>query len=62
MLLADKDCEQAIRRQKIDRLQQRLTAVRRRLDQAYLDKLDGRITEEFSERKSAEWHEEEPIY
>jgi site-specific DNA recombinase len=58
-LLADKDREQVIRRQKIDRLQQRLTTVRRRLDQAYLDKLDGRITEDFWERKSAEWHEEE---
>ncbi len=58
-LLADKDREQVIRRQRIDRLQQRLTTVRRRLDQAYLDKLDSRITEEFWERKSAEWHEEE---
>jgi site-specific DNA recombinase len=56
-LLADKDREQVIRRQKIDRLQQRLTTVRRRLDQAYLDKLDGRITEDFWERKSAEWHD-----
>jgi site-specific DNA recombinase len=58
-LLADKDREQVIRRQKIDRLQQRLTTVRRRMDQAYLDKLDGRITDEFWERKSEEWREEE---
>jgi len=39
----DTDREQVVRRQQIDRLQQRLTTVRRRLDQAYLDKLDGRI-------------------
>ncbi|MGC2293836.1 MAG: hypothetical protein WA450_17935, partial [Candidatus Acidiferrales bacterium] len=38
---------------------QRLTAVRNRLDQAYLDKLDGKITEEFWSRKSADWHVEE---
>src|SRR5262249_2592039 len=58
-LLADKDREQVTRQQKIDRLLQRLTTVRGRLDQAYLDKLDGRIPEEFWKRKSAEWHEEE---
>jgi DNA invertase Pin-like site-specific DNA recombinase len=58
-LLTDKDREQAVRRQKIGQFQQRLATVRRRLDQAYLDKLDGRITDEFWERKSTEWHEEE---
>jgi len=58
-LLTDKDREQVVRRQKIDRLQQRLTTTRRRIDHAYLDKLDGRITDEFWERKSVEWHEEE---
>src|SRR5215469_7079076 len=58
-LLTDKDREQVVRRQRIDRLQQRLTTVRRRLDHAYLDMLDGRITDEFWEGKSAEWHEEE---
>jgi site-specific DNA recombinase len=58
-LIADKDREDSVRGQQIDRLQRRLTAVRRRLDQAYVDKLDGRIAEGFWERKSAEWHEEE---
>ena len=33
--------------------------MRRRLDQAYLDKLDGKITEEFWTRKSSEWQAEE---
>ena len=42
-----------------ERLEQRLASVRRRLDQAYVDKLDGKIAEEFWERKSAEWQEEE---
>ena len=33
--------------------------MRHRLDQAYLDKLDGKISEEFWMRKSAEWFAEE---
>lgn len=40
-------------------LEQRLAAVRRRMDQAYTDKLDGKIPEEFWDRKSAEWRDEE---
>jgi site-specific DNA recombinase len=40
------------------RLEQRLAAVRRRIDQVYLDKLDGKISEEFWEQKNAEWQEE----
>ncbi len=58
-LLTDKGRDDAIRRQQGERLQQRLTAVRRRLDQAYLDKLDGKISEEFWTRKSSEWQAEE---
>ncbi len=34
--------------------------MRNRLDQAYQDKLDGKITDEFWERKAAEWQSEEP--
>ena len=41
------------------RWHQRLTQLRRRLEQAYVDRLDGKITEEFWEAKSAEWQEEE---
>ena len=58
-LLSDTGREQVIRRQKIDRLEQRLTTVRRHLDQVYLDKLDGRITEDFWKGKTTEWREEE---
>jgi site-specific DNA recombinase len=40
------------------RLEQRLSAVRRRIDQSYLDKLDGKISEEFWSAKHAEWQQE----
>ncbi len=42
-----------------ERLAKRLSAVRRRMDQAYLDKLDGKIPEDFWERKMSEWRAEE---
>lgn len=41
------------------RLQSRLTSIRNRMDSAYLDKLDGKIPEEFWERKMGEWRAEE---
>lgn len=41
------------------RLQSRLTTIRNRMDAAYADKLDGKIPEDFWERKTAEWREEE---
>ncbi len=40
-------------------MQRRLAAVRRRIDQAYLDKLDGKISEEFWLRRTREWNLEE---
>ena len=54
-MLSDKGRDEAIRKQQGERLKQRLSAVRHRLDQAYLDKLDGKISEEFWSRKSVEW-------
>ncbi len=42
-----------------EKLQQRLSSVRSRIDQAYTDKLDGKISEEFWQRKTAEWQFEE---
>ncbi len=36
-----------------------MSTIRQRLDQAYLDKLDGKIDAAFWERKSAEWRAEE---
>jgi DNA polymerase III psi subunit len=46
-------------REQRQRLRQRLAVIRQRLDQMYLDKLDGKIDAEFWERKSAEWRAEE---
>jgi site-specific DNA recombinase len=40
-------------------LEQRLAAVRRRMDQGYQDKLDGKIPEDFWARKMSEWRVEE---
>jgi site-specific DNA recombinase len=46
-------------KQEQERFQHRLTAIRNRIDQAYLDKLDGKITEDFWSRKSTDWSKEE---
>jgi site-specific DNA recombinase len=58
-LLNDKSREEDIRTQQSARFAQRLAQVRRRMDQAYQDKLDGKISEEFWTRKFAEWQAEE---
>jgi site-specific DNA recombinase len=41
------------------RLESRLSGIRKRIDDAYTDKLDGKITEVFWERKSNDWRMEE---
>jgi len=41
------------------RLEQQLEAIRRRTDQTYTDKLDGKIAEEFWQRKMVEWQADE---
>src|SRR5882724_6257448 len=56
------DAEKNLRqdkKQQQERLQQRLTAVRRHIDQAYVDKLDGKVSEDFWQRKTSEWQQEE---
>jgi len=58
-LLNDRGHREELRRQQGERLAQRLTQVHQRMDLAYQDKLDGRITEELWSRKSAEWQLEE---
>ena len=58
-LLHDKDRAEAHGQSESERLRTRLGQVRRRLEQAYLDKLDGKITGAFWEAKSSEWHQEE---
>jgi hypothetical protein len=42
-----------------ERLQQRFVQARGRIERAYLDKLDGKITEEFWEARSSAWNQEE---
>jgi site-specific DNA recombinase len=58
-LLGDKGREEAIQKQHRERLQQRLGSLRHRIDQAYTDKLDGKIAEELWTRKAGEWQAEE---
>ena len=58
-LLTDKTHEQTLRMRQAERIEQRLDLLRKRLEQAYVDRLDGKITEEFWEAKSTEWQEEE---
>jgi len=41
------------------RLQRELTALYARMDAAYADKLDGKISEDFWQRKRADWQNEE---
>jgi hypothetical protein len=53
-LLSDKDRQEEITAQQRSLLQQRLAQINRRIDQAYMDKLDGRISDEFWSRKSGE--------
>jgi site-specific DNA recombinase len=53
-LLSDKSSQERALSQQRERLQQRLSSVRNRLDKAYVDKLEGKISEEFWSRKAAE--------
>jgi site-specific DNA recombinase len=58
-LLHDKGRAEAQVKAERDRLTQRLVQVRGRLERAYTDKLDGKITEEFWGTRFAAWNEEE---
>ena len=58
-LLRDRGREETIKKEQGERLTSRLALIHRRMDQAYQDKLDGKITEEFWTRKSVEWQTEE---
>jgi site-specific DNA recombinase len=58
-LVSDKTHQEAICSQSRAQIDQRLRIVRSRLDKAYQDKLDGKITEDFWLRKSAEWQQDE---
>ena len=57
-LLEDTGHREEEKKHDLERLEQRLAVVRRRLDQVYADKLDGKISEEFWMRKTDEWQRE----
>jgi len=57
--MGDKGHEEAIREQQGQFFEQRPTMVRGRLDQAYQDRLAGKVSEDLWKRKSAEWQIEE---
>jgi site-specific DNA recombinase len=58
-LLNDKGQAEACAKVERDRLEGKLLQIRHRLDQAYLDKLDGKISEDFWESRSAAWNEDQ---
>jgi site-specific DNA recombinase len=58
-LLSDKGREEETRERQGRLFDQRLAQLHRRMDQAYQDKLDGKISEEFWARKSSGWQVEE---
>jgi site-specific DNA recombinase len=56
---ADIDRSERERKANVAALEQRLAAIRTRMDQVYEDKLDGKINSELWERKIAEYREQE---
>jgi hypothetical protein len=50
---------EAERQKRIVATEQRVAAIRTRVDQMYEDKLDGKINDEFWTRKMNEWREQE---
>ena len=55
----DKEHAQKDADAKREKLAQRLEAIRNRMSQAYVDKLDGKITEDFWQRQMSQWQSEE---
>jgi hypothetical protein len=51
--------EQATRERTIKRLEAAYDRLKARIETTYLDKLDGRITAEFFDQRSAEWRREQ---
>ena len=51
--------EEAYHNAQIETLNAQQATIQRRLDQAYLDKLDGKISEAFWQEKSAGWQKEQ---
>ena len=58
MLESDRT-EQATRERTIQRLEAANDRLKARIETMYLDKLDGRISGEFFDQRSAEWRREQ---
>jgi len=58
-LLQDKGRAEAQTKAESERLKQRLAQVRGRTERAYLDKLDGKISDEFWTARCSDWNREE---
>ena len=58
-MTADQSRAEAQRTAQITTARQRLTALRTRMDQAYEDKLDGKLDEAMWTRKMQDWREQE---
>ena len=58
-VLSSDQTEQAARAQAIKKLQARYEQIQARIETMYLDKLDGRITQEFFDKQSAAWRSEQ---
>ena len=58
-LTEDKERAEAQTKAEGERLKQRLAQVRGRIERAYVDKLDGKISEEFWAARTSDWSREE---
>jgi site-specific DNA recombinase len=58
-VLTSDQTEQAARAQAINKLQARYEQIQARIETMYMDKLDGRITQEFFDKQSAAWRSEQ---
>ena len=58
-LQSDSAHAEAERQKRVAAIEQRLTALRARMDQMYEDKLDGKVDGEFWTRKTNDWREQE---
>jgi site-specific DNA recombinase len=58
---ADRERSEAQRQERLTGIEQRLAAVRTRMDQIYEDKLEGKIDESFWARKQADYREQERV-
>ena len=56
--MEENDGRERKRKNEVERLQQRLGVVLKRLDQVYTDRLDGKVSD-FWQRKTEEWQDEE---